>query len=414
MALPSGYWMPHWVHCVRGSLMARSAWSHGQVLRHAHLLDPRLVRAPAEVLHVVRRRADDVVVVGEQVDTPVAVIVDGVVEIARRQELRLPDLTGPRADHAGRAHVAAIDDLQRRDQLLGEHLAAAAIIGEGDEGRQNGELAHARAEVALESPEARDDRSGHAEFRFRALERGAMLGDLALARLHAVRRRQLGLEVEEAHDEDGALLAISPDDLRAERNLVDDGDRLTADAARRRFLAEARLPRFEALGVAAVLLRRRMRRALLRMRAMGGYRRRRLRDRRLPRSGLRRRRLCRGDFSRGGLRGSGSGGRRIGRCYGVRRDGGRRGHRLRRRLAHRLLLRRHYLEGGRRFDLGGGNAGRGGGKKNGRGRSRAESHNVHYASFGVFLRSRRTQCRSVWPRQDAGTGPMCGISAVPQ
>ena len=46
----------------------------------------------------------------------------------------------------------------------------------------------------------------------RALERGAMLGDLALARLHAVRRRQLGLEVEEAHDEDGALLAVAPDD----------------------------------------------------------------------------------------------------------------------------------------------------------------------------------------------------------
>ena len=53
------------------------------------------------MLHVVRGGADHVGVVAEQVDAAVAVVVDGVVEIARRQELRLPELAGPRADHLG-------------------------------------------------------------------------------------------------------------------------------------------------------------------------------------------------------------------------------------------------------------------------------------------------------------------------
>ena len=308
----------------------------------------------------------------------------------------------------------AVHDLQRGDQLLGEHLAAPAVVGEGDEGRQNGELPHARAEVALQRPEAGDDRSGHAELLFGALERGAMLGDLALARLHAVRRRQLGLEVEEAHDEDGALLAIAPDDLRAERGLVDDGDRLTADAARCRFLAEARLPRFEVLGVAAVLLRRRIGRTLRRVCAVRGYGRCGLRrprlsrgaesrppaalaaicaagvsaagvSRRRERPGDRRRRqgdLRRGRIDRRNLRGrvrlrhgrSGSGLGRRGRCCGGSSRSGL-GRRCRsgcrncglRLASRRLLSRLLRFEGGRGFDLGGGNAGRDGGEQNGGG-----------------------------------------------
>ena len=71
----------------------------GQLAGDAHLFQPRLVRAPAEVVHVVGGRADDVVLVAEEVDAAVAVVVDGMIEIAGRQELRLADLARPRSDH---------------------------------------------------------------------------------------------------------------------------------------------------------------------------------------------------------------------------------------------------------------------------------------------------------------------------
>ena len=95
----------------------------GQLAGDAHLFQPRLVRAPAEVVHVVGGRADDVVFVAEEVDAAVAVVVDGMIEIAGRQELRLADLARPRADHLGRLQVPAVDDLQGGLELLLEHHA---------------------------------------------------------------------------------------------------------------------------------------------------------------------------------------------------------------------------------------------------------------------------------------------------
>ncbi len=55
------------------------------------------------MVHVVGGRADDVGGVGEQIGVAVAVVVDGVLEIAGGQELRLADLAGPGADHGLRA-----------------------------------------------------------------------------------------------------------------------------------------------------------------------------------------------------------------------------------------------------------------------------------------------------------------------
>ena len=56
----------------------------------------------------------------------VAVIVHRIVEIMRRQKLRLPEFARPCADHLSGREIAAIDDLQRGDGLLLEHLGAAA------------------------------------------------------------------------------------------------------------------------------------------------------------------------------------------------------------------------------------------------------------------------------------------------
>ena len=44
--------------------------------------------------------------------------------------LRLAELTGPGAEHVVRREIAAVDELQRADQIVAEHVAAAAVIGE--------------------------------------------------------------------------------------------------------------------------------------------------------------------------------------------------------------------------------------------------------------------------------------------
>ena len=122
-----------------------------------------------------------------------------------------------------------------------------------------GKLAHAGAEVALQRPEAGDDRR---RARRTPAARGRTWPDarrlLAPARLHAVRRRELVLEVEERQDEE-LLPAVAPDDLVVEPHAVDDGAIVwRLDAARRGLALEARVPRLEALGVAAIFLRRRI------------------------------------------------------------------------------------------------------------------------------------------------------------
>ena len=65
-----------------------------------------------------------------QVAPPVAVVVDAVVDIVRGQELELPKLARERADHLVGREVAALDDLQRGDELLAEQVRPAAVVGE--------------------------------------------------------------------------------------------------------------------------------------------------------------------------------------------------------------------------------------------------------------------------------------------
>ena len=67
----------------------------GDVFGQPHFLDPRLAATPAERLNKVCRRADDVGDVAHQIAAAVVVVVEAVIEIVLRQELRLAKLAGP-------------------------------------------------------------------------------------------------------------------------------------------------------------------------------------------------------------------------------------------------------------------------------------------------------------------------------
>ena len=71
-----------------------------QIRWHADFLQPRLAAPPFQSGgDVVRGRADHVGRAVQHVAMAVAIIVHGIVEVMRRQELRLSELAGPGADH---------------------------------------------------------------------------------------------------------------------------------------------------------------------------------------------------------------------------------------------------------------------------------------------------------------------------
>ena len=100
----------------------------------------------------------------------VAVVIDGVVEVMRRQELRLAEFAGPRTDHLACCEIAAIDDLQRGDGLLLEHLGAAAVVCQRHQRRQRMQLAQFGAKTALQPPERGDHGRRHPIFLLGAVE----------------------------------------------------------------------------------------------------------------------------------------------------------------------------------------------------------------------------------------------------
>ena len=68
-------------------------------------------------------------------------IVDGVLEVVRRQELRLAELAGPRADHL--LGLRSPRSMMRIASMssVSEHLRAPAIVGQCRERAQDGQLA---------------------------------------------------------------------------------------------------------------------------------------------------------------------------------------------------------------------------------------------------------------------------------
>ena len=134
-----------------------------QRLRDAHLLQPRLAALPAEALDIVSRRSERVGRRVQQIDAPVAVEVDAEVEVALGDELKLAELTRPRSAHFGDGKIAAVDDLDRRQQLPAEEIGPPAIVGERRQRRQRRAVAVEGAEVGLQTPEGGEHRRRHAE-----------------------------------------------------------------------------------------------------------------------------------------------------------------------------------------------------------------------------------------------------------
>ena len=126
----------------------------------------------------------------------VAVEIDAILDIGRRQKLRLADLAGIGADQVAQRKIAALDDLQRGDQLALEQFRAAAIMRQGGEHAEDRQLAHvADAVIGLERP----DRHQHLRAARRSAARCARAARRAAAsslpgardagRRHAGRRR---------------------------------------------------------------------------------------------------------------------------------------------------------------------------------------------------------------------------------
>ena len=94
----------------------------------------------------------------------VAVEIDAVFDVGRRQKLRLADFAGEGADQVAQGEIAALHDLQRRQQLALEQFGAAAIMRHGGERADDRHLADvALAEIGLQSPDRDDDFRRHAE-----------------------------------------------------------------------------------------------------------------------------------------------------------------------------------------------------------------------------------------------------------
>src|SRR5690606_28996047 len=111
--------------------------------RNTHFLQPSLTTLPSHAADKSSRRADHVGRTFQQVATPVTVVVHGMLEVVRWQELRLAQLAGPRPDHRLRTKVAAIYDAKRIHQLAPEHVAAPAVVSQRCERAENGQLTHA-------------------------------------------------------------------------------------------------------------------------------------------------------------------------------------------------------------------------------------------------------------------------------
>ena len=141
----------------------------------------------------------------------VAVVIDRVVEVMRRQKLRLAEFASPRTDHLACREIAAIDDLQRGDGLLLEHLGAAAVVRQRHQRRQRMQLAQFGAKTALQPPERGDHGRRHPIFLLGAVERCRMHPDSRLRIFcRAIGRPVPGEFVE--HLPEHALAAVAVDD----------------------------------------------------------------------------------------------------------------------------------------------------------------------------------------------------------
>src|SRR5215217_5105208 len=191
--------------------------------------------APAMALEEVRRRH-------QRRAGVVETAAGAVVQDALRQELRVADLAVHRAARA-RRQDAAIDQRQRRVELVGEIGAAPAVIGEGRNRREDVLVAALGAEGGLHAPDREQRPRRHAVALLDLREqRGVRLLERAPAR-NDRRAAALGQELVERQPE-AALAAVGGDRRRGIVGAHERRDGRGADPASR-LLGELPLPALE-------------------------------------------------------------------------------------------------------------------------------------------------------------------------
>ena len=216
-------------------------------------LAPGLAALPPIAFEIIGGGGEYVGDAVNEIAAAVAVVIDGVFEIGRRQELGLANLAGPSAAHFAGAHVAAVDDAQRIQELGPEFVRAAAIVGQRRQRAKGRESARVGAEVGFEAPDGDNDRARHSVLLLDAAEDRAVLLKKPCPAPQPGRHHAAG-KLLEALVKD-SLRVIARDDRmiighRAQRRL----DRALGNALRRRLLLDPVEPGAE---VAAAGCRRR-------------------------------------------------------------------------------------------------------------------------------------------------------------
>ena len=94
-----------------------------------HLIGPRHAALPAFVEKLLGGRSERIGHRIPDIGLAVAVEIDGIFQIIRRQELREPHRSGPGAFHVGKFDLSLLQDFQRQQKLVEELLLALAGIG---------------------------------------------------------------------------------------------------------------------------------------------------------------------------------------------------------------------------------------------------------------------------------------------
>ncbi len=197
----------HAHRCPGGRRLARALADGGEAGRQLHLGPPGLPALPAAARQIGRGGCQRVGrVVRPDVAAPVAGEIDGVFQERRGHELRVPHRARPGPQHVRRVGVAGLDDLQGRDQLLLKHLAAAAVIGQRRQRRDDLHLAAVRAEVRFHAPDRQHDLARHAVARLdRRQGAGVAGGHLAAGGDAHVRHRAVQIQPDRACENSDCL-----------------------------------------------------------------------------------------------------------------------------------------------------------------------------------------------------------------
>ena len=148
---------------------------------NARLMAPVPAGLPAVLFEIVGDRGQRIGHRFPDVAPPVAIEIDRIYEIFRRQELRLAERPGNRAFHLGQGDMVTLQDLQRGDQLGIEQVAAAARIGLGRQRPDRRFRDRGASESRFPAPDRHDDLLRYAVALLDLVEHGGPLLHLRAA-----------------------------------------------------------------------------------------------------------------------------------------------------------------------------------------------------------------------------------------